>query len=124
MIGGSKREKWLHRTPFPRKVPPQGATICGYFVPGGCDVGELYFVPLPTLALSNQILGFSMWALGRNRSVFGEDVDIFRPERWMASRETIKAYERADITFSAGLTTCLGKYGQSLHAVVVMVTNR
>jgi cytochrome P450 len=52
-----------------------------------------------------------MWALGRNKSVFGEDVDGFRPERWLTDRDTIQAYEKADLTFSAGLTTCLGKQG-------------
>ncbi|PWY92201.1 cytochrome P450 [Aspergillus heteromorphus CBS 117.55] len=79
-------------TPFPRTVPPQGTTISGHFLPGGCDVG------------------FSMWALGRNKTVFGEDVDVFRPERWLTDPETIQAYEKADLTFSAGLTTCLGKH--------------
>ncbi|KAB8230800.1 cytochrome P450 [Aspergillus alliaceus] len=79
-------------TPFPRTVPPPGATICGHFLPGGCDVG------------------FSMWALGRNKTVFGDDVDAFRPERWMDSKEKITSYEKADLAFSAGLTTCLGKH--------------
>ncbi|KAE8166028.1 cytochrome P450 [Aspergillus tamarii] len=79
-------------TPFPRVVPPQGATICGHFLPGGSEVG------------------FSMWALGRNKSVFGEDVDLFRPERWLTDAETIHAYEKADLCFSAGLTSCLGKH--------------
>jgi cytochrome P450 len=51
-----------------------------------------------------------MWALGRNQDVFGEDVDTFRPERWLESREKCKAYEKADLTFGAGMTTCLGKY--------------
>ncbi|OQD60228.1 hypothetical protein PENPOL_c026G05066 [Penicillium polonicum] len=79
-------------TPFPRTVPPEGANICGYFLPGGCDVG------------------FSMWALGRNKTVFGEDVDCFRPERWFDTKEKIASYEKADLTFSAGLTTCLGRH--------------
>lgn len=63
-------------------------------------------IPLFLVAPS---LGFSMWALGRNKSVFGEDVDLFRPERWLTDAETIHAYEKADLCFSAGLTSCLGK---------------
>lgn len=51
-----------------------------------------------------------MWALGRNKTVFGEDVDCFRPERWFDTKEKIASYEKADLTFSAGLTTCLGRY--------------
>ncbi|RAH85193.1 cytochrome P450 [Aspergillus japonicus CBS 114.51] len=79
-------------TPFPRVVPPQGATICGQPLPGGTEVG------------------FSMWALGRNKSVFGDDVDLFRPERWLVDAETVNAYDKANLCFSAGLTTCLGKH--------------
>ncbi|GKZ34130.1 hypothetical protein AbraIFM66950_004310 [Aspergillus brasiliensis] len=50
-----------------------------------------------------------MWALGRNKSVFGDDVDLFRPERWLTDAETVNAYDKANLCFSAGLTTCLGK---------------
>lgn len=50
-----------------------------------------------------------MWALARNKSVSGEDVDIFRLERWLADQTIIQDYEKADLTFSAGPTTCLGK---------------
>ncbi|KAJ5692009.1 cytochrome P450 [Penicillium macrosclerotiorum] len=55
--------------------------------------------------------GVSTWALGRNKTIFGEDVDRFRPERWLeASRAVVREYEKADLTFGAGLTTCLGKH--------------
>lgn len=51
-----------------------------------------------------------MWALGRNKNVFGDDVDRFRPERWLeATRDELREFQRADLTFGAGLTTCLGK---------------
>ncbi|KAJ5556509.1 cytochrome P450 [Penicillium frequentans] len=73
-------------TPFPRVVPQEGITICGHFIPGGCDVG-------------------------RNKQIFGDDVDRFRPERWLeATRDELREFQRADLTFGAGLTTCLGKH--------------
>lgn len=34
------------RTPLPRTVPPQGVTICGHFLPGGCDVGKFTQIPM------------------------------------------------------------------------------
>ncbi|CAI7581254.1 unnamed protein product [Penicillium viridicatum] len=42
-------------------------------------------------------------------TVFGEDVDCFRPERWFHTKEKIASYEMAGLSFSAGLTTCLGR---------------
>ncbi|KAF7713604.1 Cytochrome P450 [Penicillium ucsense] len=84
--------KEVFRIHPPIVVPPQGATICGHFLPGGTQVG------------------FSVWALGRNKAVFGDDVDLFRPEWWLADAETIRANEKANLCFSAGLTTCLGKH--------------
>jgi len=50
---------------FPKRVPPAGDTICGVFVPGGTDVYT------------------NFRGLMRNKEVFGEDVDVFRPERFL-----------------------------------------
>lgn len=51
--------------PLERVVPPEGDTIGGYKLPHGTIVGVL-----PPL-------------INRNRDVFGEDADSFRPERWL-----------------------------------------
>ena len=48
-------------------TPPQGDTICGYFVPGGTKVG------------------CSVKATHRNPDLFGPDAQSFRPERWLLS---------------------------------------
>lgn len=54
--------------PF-KEVPPQGDTLPdGRFVPGGTRIAP------------------SIWALTRRKDVFGEDVDVFRPERWLPER--------------------------------------
>lgn len=47
-----------------RKVPPEGAEIGGNFYPGGTEVAV------------------NGWVLHRDKSVFGEDVEQYRPERW------------------------------------------
>lgn len=69
--------------PLERVVPSEGAHICGYNLPGGTVVGVL-----PPL-------------INRNEAVFGEDVDVFRPERWLdVDSETLKLMERTYTTVS------------------------
>ena len=51
--------------PMQRTVPPEGTTIAGRFIPGGSTVG------------------INAWVAHRNRSVYGQDADYWRPERWL-----------------------------------------
>lgn len=51
-----------------RVTPPGGAVIEGYKIPGGT------------------IVGVSPWVIHRNTDIFGDDVDSFRPERWLDER--------------------------------------
>ncbi|KAI8688953.1 hypothetical protein NCS55_00150600 [Fusarium keratoplasticum] len=76
-----------------KQVPPEGDTINGYFVPGGTQVGQ----------------GFH--AVGRSRLVWGEDADMFRPERWLIADESeLKRMTAAwDTHFGHGKYVCLGK---------------
>lgn len=78
---------------FPKKVPEGGDTICGKFVPAGTDV----FV--------------NMWSMMRNREVFGEDADIFRPERFLECDAVKKAelIKNIDLAFGHGRWMCPGK---------------
>ena len=60
-----------------RLVPPGGAEIDGVKLPAGTEVAV------------------NAWVLHRDRDVFGEDADIFRPERWIeGDKEKIKTMER------------------------------
>lgn len=62
---------------LPRKVPPEGATIEGEFLPAGTEVC------------------LNAWVLHRDPTVFGPDADLFRPERWLeCSEEQRKVMER------------------------------
>jgi cytochrome P450 len=47
-----------------RTIPPEGAHIDGTFYPGGTEVAV------------------NGWVLHRDRAIFGDDVEVFRPERW------------------------------------------
>lgn len=76
-----------------KQVPPDGDVIDGYFVPGGTQIGQNYY------------------GLGRSKALWGEDADIFRPERWLNLPE---AKEREmlgmlDLEFGHGKYQCLGK---------------
>ncbi|KAK0725915.1 cytochrome P450 [Lasiosphaeris hirsuta] len=81
-------------TGFPFKcVPPGGDTIDGKFVPAGTRVAP----------------GFP--ALTRNRDVFGEDADDFRPERFLEAGDEKAAEMRkvVDLVFGSGRWGCVGK---------------
>lgn len=45
-----------------------------------------------------------------DKSVYGDDADSFRPERWLeASAAQLKLMDRNDLSFGAGARVCLGK---------------
>jgi cytochrome P450 len=65
-------------SPLWRITPKGGATICGHFIPEGTEVG------------------MSAWAVHQDKEVFGEDANIFRPERWLDSdAQRMAAMDRA-----------------------------
>ncbi|KAI2640873.1 cytochrome P450 [Hypomontagnella submonticulosa] len=75
-----------------RIVPQNGATIDGYYLLGGT------------------IVGVNAWVLHCNTEIYGKDVDVFRPERWLeAGNEKRIAMEKYIFTFGAGVHTCIGK---------------
>jgi cytochrome P450 len=85
-----------------KEVPPEGDTIYGRFIPGGTSIAV------------NQD------GLLRQKSVFGPDVDLFRPERWLEADESTKrAMERNnDLAFGHGRWMCAGK------SVAIMELNK
>ncbi|RSL94996.1 hypothetical protein CDV31_014094 [Fusarium ambrosium] len=81
-----------------RVVPPAGATLAGQYFPPGT------------------IVGINSWVAHANQDVFGPDVDVFRPERWLEEEEVVKkrdAYFMAlkimASQFGQGSRTCIGK---------------
>ncbi|KAF2720369.1 cytochrome P450 [Polychaeton citri CBS 116435] len=85
-----------------KAVPPGGAWI---------DVdGEQKFAPEGTQ------IGMNSWGMMRNTKIFGEDVELFRPERWLAregwesDRERVKGMtEAVGMCFGSGRFGCLGR---------------
>lgn len=85
----------LHPAPgliMERTVPSQGMDILGEHIPGGT------------------IVGCNAWVLHRRPEVFGQDVDTFRPERWIdASPDQLQCMKATMFQFGAGARTCIGK---------------
>ncbi|KAK0736747.1 cytochrome P450 [Apiosordaria backusii] len=74
-------------------------------VPGGGDTIHGHYLPEGTL------IGHNTIALTHNKKVFGEDADIFRPERFLECDADKKAemLRALDIVFGGGRWTCSGK---------------
>lgn len=92
-----------------RIVPEGGIAIAGYHIPNGT------------------VIGANPWVVTRDRKIYGEDADDFRPERWLDlwkvvdgdsqadsqsvidAKEKLKSMERNFLAFGMGSRTCLGK---------------
>lgn len=59
-----------------RSVPAGGAEIDGVRYPGGTE------------------LNLNAWAIHRDREMFGEDAEVFRPERWLEDEERARFMDR------------------------------
>ena len=76
-----------------RVVPPEGAQISGTFLPGGT------------------VVGCHALAVHRDCAVFGDEVEEFRPERWLIDDVArLLAMERAFLSFGSGKRICLGRH--------------
>lgn len=74
-------------------VPPDGDTFNGMFLPGGTEIA------------------YSAWGVHHDKRVYGEDADVYRPERWLETEgEALRAMERSvELIFGSGRYGCLGK---------------
>lgn len=78
---------------FPKVVPPQGDEIDGKFIPGGTAVG------------------WNLIPMMRSTRHWGQDAEIFRPERFTeADEDTRLSMERlVELIFGHGRFACAGK---------------
>lgn len=75
---------------FPRVVPAGGITLHGHFIPAGTDIAV------------------STWLGQRDRNVYGEDADEFRPERWYDPADAAE-FARLGLAWGSGARKCLGQ---------------
>ncbi|KAL7268893.1 hypothetical protein RUND412_008467 [Rhizina undulata] len=85
---------------LPRAVPEGGRTICGYYIPEGTTVG------------------MSAWCVHANKDFWGQNIDEFKPERWL-DEKSAQMLERYGLTFGQGARGCLGKHIALLQLVKV-----
>jgi len=76
-------------------VPPGGDTFNDIFLPEGTKIG------------------YCAWGIFRNKEIFGEDVNVFRPERWLEDFNPVEKIRERELTleliFGYGRWQCLGK---------------
>ncbi|KAF2269652.1 cytochrome P450 [Lojkania enalia] len=91
------------------RVHPPVTDVAPKVVPKGGDKviidGEHIYLP------GNTNIGFCVVGLNRNKKIFGDDVDQFRPERWLVEDQgRLTAMKRVtDLLFGSGRYQCLGK---------------
>ncbi|KAH8722844.1 cytochrome P450 [Phaeosphaeriaceae sp. PMI808] len=74
---------------LPRVVPPEGYEVGGVFLPGGTTIGA------------------NPWVIHRQKEIFGDDCDLFRPERWLEGNRG--QLDRFFFAFGAGARMCIGR---------------
>lgn len=92
-----------------RTVPTGGATLCGYKIPPGTEVG------------------MNPWVLHRDPTVFTEP-DEFLPERWIVrnksdeEQEHLRLMNRCFLAFGHGAHTCSGRWISLMETVKLVPT--
>lgn len=76
---------------LPRYVGKGGMEIEGVMVPEGTEIGA------------------NPWVIHRDPRIFGDNVDEFRPERWLEDDERLKKMNKYDFTWGYGSRKCVGK---------------
>ena len=78
---------------LPKVVPPEGDTLDGRFVPGGTSIA------------------IDFWSMGRRTDIYGEDVSVFRPERFLEAspEKKLEMEKTTELMFGSGRYMCVGK---------------
>jgi benzoate 4-monooxygenase len=87
---------------LPRIVPAGGSEVCGRWFPEGTTVS----VPAYTIH--------------RDPAVWGEDADVYRPERWFEQNK--EAMNKAFVPFSFGPRSCVGRNLASMELLLLIST--
>lgn len=86
-----------------RFSPATPSILPRYPSKGGLTLADGRYIPESTKITVNSRV------CQRDPKVYGEDADVFNPQRWLESSDKVREMERYDIHFGAGSRTCLGK---------------
>ncbi|KAL4882734.1 cytochrome P450 [Aspergillus karnatakaensis] len=86
-----------------RMHPITGVSFPRHAPSDGCEIGGRYIPPNARIGVNPGIIHF-------DKTVFGEDADQFRPERWLEDEEGASNMDRHVMQFGIGARTCLGKH--------------
>ncbi|KAI0026149.1 pisatin demethylase [Xylariomycetidae sp. FL0641] len=81
-------------TPLLNKTVPEGGDfVAGFYLPGGTQIG------------------IDGWGMLRSKEYWGEDAELFRPERWLLADEKRQheMAENLEVLFGYGKYKCLGR---------------
>lgn len=105
---------------------PGVAMLLERYVPkGGLNLPDGRHVP------ARCVVGMNPYVVGRNKSVFGEDADIFRPERWLRDenleteeefQQRLRLMNNTDLAFGGGSRICIGKHLGLVEVYKVLAT--
>jgi cytochrome P450 len=77
---------------IPRDVPEGGVEIAGKLLPEGT------------------VVGCNAWTVHRDKGLYGEDADEWRPDRWLDEDvEQVRRMENLSFAFGGGSRLCIGK---------------
>ncbi|KAF1965331.1 cytochrome P450 monooxygenase, partial [Bimuria novae-zelandiae CBS 107.79] len=88
---------------MPRDTPPEGAVICGHYIPGGVAVG----VPAATI--------------GRNPSVY-HDPHTWNPDRWADDTADLATMKTCFLGFGYGSRQCIGRNVANQFVIKMIAT--
>ncbi|KAI8626448.1 cytochrome P450 [Xylariaceae sp. FL1651] len=80
-------------------------------------------LPDGTFLPEKAIVVWSLWAMNRSKLTWGDDTDLFKPERWLTDDGKLTTKSSSEFpVFHGGTRTCLGKRMAEIIAVQVIAT--
>ncbi|KAF9974960.1 Protein kinase alk2 [Actinomortierella ambigua] len=73
--------------------------------------------PDGTTIKKGEFFGWAPWAMGRTKEVWGEDAEVYKPERWLTGDRPSPSKFPA---FHVGPRTCLGQQFATIEAIALM----
>ncbi|KAK8075371.1 cytochrome P450 oxidoreductase [Apiospora hydei] len=95
-----------------RLHPAPGLPLWRVVPEGGATISNQYFE-------AGSVVGINLWVAHYDKSVYGDDADLFRPERWIEAEkggpERLQQMEANYMPFGLGSRTCIGRHISTLE---------